>query len=62
MNSMNLSPVLRKWRAMTERGVRSVAQEIGISPATLSRIERGEDCDGKTLAKILTWLLSRESA
>jgi predicted transcriptional regulator len=58
--SMNLSPVLRKWRIMAERGIRSVSKEIGISPATLSRVERGNNCDAFTLAKILSWLLAKD--
>ena len=37
------------------RGLRQVAREIGISPATLSRAERGEGCDGETLARIVLW-------
>lgn len=57
---MRLSYVLRRWRAMSERNLRSVAAEIGTSAATLSRLERGEDCDGKTLAKVLTWLLGKD--
>ena len=37
-------------------GIRAAAAEIGISPATLSRIERGHVPDVKTLAKICDWL------
>ncbi len=44
---------------MSELGIREAAAELGISPATLSRIERGESMDGATLAKILHWLLSK---
>ena len=54
---MRLSSVLKKYRAMSEKSVRDMAQEIGISFATLSRIERGEGMDGTTLSKILTWLM-----
>ena len=58
---MKLASVIRKWRLMSERDLRSLAKEIGVSVATLSRFERGHDCDGKTLSKILTWLLAKES-
>jgi len=34
------------------RGIRDVAQEIGISPATLSRVERGYLSDLETFGKI----------
>jgi transcriptional regulator with XRE-family HTH domain len=54
--------VLRQWRKMTDRGVREVAAEIGISHGTLSRIERGEPMDGVTLAKILQWLFGKDMA
>lgn len=38
------------------RGVRAVAEEIGISPATLSRIENGHMPDLETFAKVCDWL------
>ena len=57
---MMLGEVIRKWRAMAERGIRDVAKEIGTTPSTLSRIERGHNPDGETLAMILKWLLSKE--
>lgn len=37
-------------------GVRAAAKEIGISHATLSRVERGFHPDLATLEKIATWL------
>jgi len=39
-----------------ERGVRAIAKEIGISPATLSRIERGHLPDLETFGKVCRWL------
>lgn len=53
---MRLGEVIRKWRIMTERDLRSVGAEIGISAATLMRLEQGRDPDGKTLAKVWAWL------
>jgi transcriptional regulator with XRE-family HTH domain len=38
------------------RGVRVVASEIGISAATLSRIERGYTSDIDTFRKVCLWL------
>jgi len=38
------------------RGVREVAKEIDISPATLSRIEGGRQPDLGTFTKLCTWL------
>lgn len=37
-------------------GVRAAAKDIGISPATLSRIENGHVPDLETFAKICAWL------
>lgn len=54
---MRLGSILRKYRLMADLDVRSVAGEIGISHSTLSRVERGEACDSKTLTKILAYLL-----
>src|SRR5438270_13052834 len=39
-----------------KRGVREVAAEIEISPATLSRVERGFMPDLETFGKICRWL------
>ncbi len=38
------------------KGVRATAEEIGISPATLSRIENGHMPDLVTFAKVCDWL------
>ncbi|RJQ37893.1 XRE family transcriptional regulator [Candidatus Microgenomates bacterium] len=38
------------------RGIREVAKEIGISHATLSRIESGKQPDLETFTKICKWL------
>lgn len=45
------------WRCVNEIGIREAAAQIGISRSTLSRVERGFEVDGATLAKILCWLL-----
>lgn len=37
-------------------GLRKAAREIGISPATLSRIESGKAPDLKTFRKLCLWL------
>jgi transcriptional regulator with XRE-family HTH domain len=38
------------------RGVRAAASDVGISPATLSRVENGHMPDLETFAKICRWL------
>ena len=37
-------------------GIRAVAKEIGVSPATLSRVERGFLPDLETFSKICEWV------
>ena len=39
-----------------ERGIRAAAKEIGISPATLSRVEHGHMPDLVNYRKICVWL------
>lgn len=51
----NLGNVLRKWRLMSERDLRSVAEELGISASSLMRIEYGYFPDTHTMMKILNW-------
>lgn len=55
---MKLGEVIRRWRRNSDVGLREAAREIGVSHGTLSRIERGEDMDAKTLVKVLSWLFS----
>ena len=38
------------------RGIRAAAEEAGVSPATLSRVENGNVPDLATFAKICRWL------
>ena len=54
MNILKLSKLLIEKRG--ERGVREFAREIGISAATLSRIERGKLPDIETFGKLCSVL------
>lgn len=49
-----LGPMLKERRG--SRGIRAVAAEIGISAATLSRVETGKQPDLDTFSKICRWL------
>ena len=49
-----LGSLLRKTRG--DRGIREVALELGLSPATLSRVEGGSTPDLGTFTKICKWL------
>ncbi len=55
---MRLGAVLHNWRYLEQLNIREAAKMMGTSAATLCRIERGEYMDGKTLGRILTWLMS----
>ena len=46
--------MVRKRRG--EQGLRETAQEVGVSPATLSRVERGQLPDIGTFSKLCEWL------
>jgi DNA-binding Xre family transcriptional regulator len=54
VNILKLSKLLIEKRG--ERGVREFAREIGISAATLSRIERGKLPDIETFGKLCSML------
>lgn len=43
-------------RAQRTTDIRTAAQQIGISPSTLSRIENGKQPDVETFAKICKWM------
>ena len=49
--------VLVVYRTMRQIGVREMAKEIGISAATISRIERGHAMDATTLIRVWQWLI-----
>lgn len=54
---MRLGRAIRMIRAADNVDIRETADTIGISPATLSRVERGLECSMPTFALILEWLL-----
>ncbi|MDR2239630.1 MAG: helix-turn-helix domain-containing protein [Zoogloeaceae bacterium] len=54
-NKINmLSSMIARKRA--DLGVREAARQVGISPATLSRVENGKIPDLDTFGKICRWL------
>jgi transcriptional regulator with XRE-family HTH domain len=46
----------RMARKRGSMGIRAAAEEIGVSAATLSRVERGHLPDSRTLGKICIWV------
>ena len=59
---MRIGEVIRCYRRITDAGIREVAQEIGVSHGTLSRIERGDQMDAYTMMKLLRWLFEAKNA
>jgi transcriptional regulator with XRE-family HTH domain len=55
----NLGDALRLLRTVRETSLRDMAPDIGISYATLMRIEHGQDIDADTMLKLLTWLMRK---
>ncbi len=45
---------IREYRA--GKGIREAAKEIGVSPATLSRVENGNIPDLETFGRVCQWL------
>jgi transcriptional regulator with XRE-family HTH domain len=57
VSTHHLGRMLALYRASRRWTVRDVAPQVGISSATISRIERGQTMDAATLLKLLDWLL-----
>lgn len=53
---MKVGKLIKVYRAFHEQDLRSLSKEMGISSATLCRIENGNTVDGKTLVKLIRWL------
>jgi len=57
MAKVSLQQIGKKLREVRgDRGIREVAKEVGVSPATLSRVERGNLPDLDTFAKLCRWM------
>ena len=54
---MRLGAVISDWRWANRIGIREAAKLIGVSSATLSRLECGNNADADTLAKVMLWLI-----
>jgi len=55
---MRIGDAIKYLRFQDKLGLREQARKIGVSAATLSRIERGESCDMESFVKLLAWLFS----
>lgn len=55
----HLGAMLALYRAAHGWTVRDLAPKVGISIATLSRIERGHAMDADTMLKVWQWLITK---
>lgn len=54
---MRLGEMLKCYRLWHDRTVRELGEEIGVSAATISRIETGEMPSAVSLLLILNWMM-----
>jgi len=59
---MRLRKALKLIRTVEGLSLRDLAKEIGVSSATLSRIERGLPCDMASFGRVFVWLLNTDGA
>jgi transcriptional regulator with XRE-family HTH domain len=57
----NLGRVLRRRRINEEIGIREAAKQMGVSSATLLRIEQGKAVNASTMIRVLNWLIGEKS-
>lgn len=53
---MRIGEVLERYRHDKRITTRDLGKEIGLSAATISRIENGQEVEAQTLIKLFHWL------
>ncbi len=59
---MKLGQILASWRWANKLTLRAAGEQIGVSPATLQRLEKGEVVQGDSLVKVLQFLLETDDS
>jgi transcriptional regulator with XRE-family HTH domain len=54
-----IGELIKAWRKEHRHGTRALAKVLGISAATLNRIEHGQPIDGDTQLKLINWTFSK---
>lgn len=54
-----LGELIRLYRSVNNINVRTMSKTIGVSPATLSRIENGKEMSADSLMKLMNWLFKK---
>ncbi len=58
---MRVADLLTNWRFINKLTLRDAAIEMGLSPSSLARIERGKIPDGDTLIRLMNWLFGSDT-
>jgi len=53
-----ISTMIKRYRQLNDIEQRKLADEIGIKPSTLCRLESGKDASQETMIKLIVWLFS----
>lgn len=56
-NTTRLAEMLRLYMSVNKLEVRPMARQIGVSPATVSRMAQGKELTGTNLIKLINWML-----
>ena len=62
---MKIGEIIKSWRAYKsieykKYDIRTIAKEIGVTQATLSRLENGANVDGQSMVKLMIWLFEQK--
>jgi transcriptional regulator with XRE-family HTH domain len=53
---MNIGKLLRSYREVNRKSIRDLSKEIGLTIATLSRVENGKPVDLRITLVLINWL------
>ena len=56
MSEINIGDILHQFREINEMSLKELAKDIGVSVATLCRIERGDKMEAKTVLLLIDFL------
>jgi len=57
---MRIGALIKAWREANRYGTREASRIIGVSAATLNRVENGRATSGASMARIMIWAFGSE--
>lgn len=57
---MTLGKMLKAYRDKFDLSQEKIAEEVGTSKPTVSRLENGKDISAKVFARLLLWMIGEE--